>query len=192
MGKGENAGYPAFSPFPIMFSNGSFFRVVKSRDSMVMSKNGILFVFSGEIRCYCNKVDCVPTGYMCKSQLGICYSLVKYKDSNLGPAGSSTVHGCADKLEREPRIRTCAGQPVHHNEAELRDNNTESQTVTNSVEQPEPFIVQNIAEKVSDYTNSVDSSEPHLTCCTQDMCNYKDGVDIQISIGSHANERRGK
>ena len=30
--KGENAGLPAFSPFPTMFSRAFFFKVVKSRD----------------------------------------------------------------------------------------------------------------------------------------------------------------
>ena len=33
VGKGENAGYPAFSPFNTMFSNGFFFKVGKSPDS---------------------------------------------------------------------------------------------------------------------------------------------------------------
>ena len=43
VGKGENAGYqhfllfPAFSPFPTMFSKGFFVRVVKSRDCVVRS-----------------------------------------------------------------------------------------------------------------------------------------------------------
>ena len=31
VGKGENAGLPAFSPFPTMFSMGFFRRVIKSR-----------------------------------------------------------------------------------------------------------------------------------------------------------------
>ena len=29
VGKGENAGLPAFSPFPTMFSKGFFYRVIK-------------------------------------------------------------------------------------------------------------------------------------------------------------------
>ena len=36
VGKGEKCWLPAFSPFPTMFSKGFFFRVVKSRDCMVM------------------------------------------------------------------------------------------------------------------------------------------------------------
>ena len=34
-GKGENAGYQRFSPFPTVFSEAVFFRVVKSRDCEV-------------------------------------------------------------------------------------------------------------------------------------------------------------
>ena len=37
VGKGENAGLPAFSPFPTMFSKGFFLHVVKSRDCVVKS-----------------------------------------------------------------------------------------------------------------------------------------------------------
>ena len=32
VGKGENAGLPAFSPLPTVFSTALFFRVVKSQD----------------------------------------------------------------------------------------------------------------------------------------------------------------
>ena len=35
VGKGENAGNPAFSPFFTMFSKGYFPRVVKSKDCVV-------------------------------------------------------------------------------------------------------------------------------------------------------------
>ena len=37
VGKGENAGFPAFSPFPTLFSNGFLCRVVKSCDCVVKS-----------------------------------------------------------------------------------------------------------------------------------------------------------
>ena len=36
VGNGENAGFPAFSPCPTMFSTGPFFfRVIKIRDCVV-------------------------------------------------------------------------------------------------------------------------------------------------------------
>ena len=38
MGKGENAGLPAFSPFPIMFSKGFSYRVIKSPDCVLKCK----------------------------------------------------------------------------------------------------------------------------------------------------------
>ena len=37
VGKGENAGYQQFSPFPTVFSKAFFLRVVKSRDCVVKS-----------------------------------------------------------------------------------------------------------------------------------------------------------
>ena len=37
VGKGENAGKPAFSPLPTMFSKGFFLRVVQSRNCVVKS-----------------------------------------------------------------------------------------------------------------------------------------------------------
>ena len=44
-GKGENAGYQHFSPFPTMFSKGFFFRVVKSWDCVVKwHQNKIHFI----------------------------------------------------------------------------------------------------------------------------------------------------
>ena len=38
LGKGENAGFPAFSPFTIMFSKALCLRVVKNRDCVERSK----------------------------------------------------------------------------------------------------------------------------------------------------------
>ena len=35
VGKGENAGYQAFSPFPTVFSTAVFFGVVKNRNCVV-------------------------------------------------------------------------------------------------------------------------------------------------------------
>ena len=35
VGKGENAGYQQFSPFPTVFSKALFFRVIKSRDCVI-------------------------------------------------------------------------------------------------------------------------------------------------------------
>ena len=36
VGKGENAGYQQFSPFPtVFFSKALFFRVIKSRDCVI-------------------------------------------------------------------------------------------------------------------------------------------------------------
>ncbi|KAK3592027.1 hypothetical protein CHS0354_031540 [Potamilus streckersoni] len=51
-------------------------------------------MIEGEIRCQCNESGCVTSAYMCKSQAGICYSLLK---SLHGPT-TDAVHGCLDNL----------------------------------------------------------------------------------------------
>ncbi|XP_078702855.1 BMP and activin membrane-bound inhibitor homolog [Branchiostoma floridae x Branchiostoma belcheri] len=52
----------------------------------------LVAVVKAEIRCYCNTPTCVTTGYMCKSELGICYSdlLGDYRKH------SPPEHGCID------------------------------------------------------------------------------------------------
>jgi len=44
------------------------------------------------VRCYCNETACVSTGYICKSQIGLCFS-----QSTPGVA-TLVTHGCADSL----------------------------------------------------------------------------------------------
>ncbi|KAG5268473.1 hypothetical protein AALO_G00212970 [Alosa alosa] len=48
----------------------------------------------GEIRCYCDAPHCVATGYMCKSELGACFTRV------LDPlsVNSPLTHGCVDSF----------------------------------------------------------------------------------------------
>ena len=48
---GKVGKLPAFSPFPIVFSKGSFFRVVKSRDYVGKSFFNCLFLWSIRIIC---------------------------------------------------------------------------------------------------------------------------------------------
>lgn len=61
------------------------------------------FSVSGEIRCYCNESGCVSTGYMCKSSLGKCYSMLTYEGDI-----THSVHGCLDSVKTEDR-NLCSG-----------------------------------------------------------------------------------
>lgn len=143
----------------------------------------IVSVVDGEIRCYCNESGCVTTGYMCKSQLGMCYSHIKYKNPS-DPSLTTIVSGCADTLQEEPRIRTCVVSKIDNNMAEDLESNA-----TNDVEIKEAIVVEPSNSNVHE-TNNVDSSEPELICCTQDMCNYRDSYELSIII-DQAPDRKG-
>ncbi|ESO99695.1 hypothetical protein LOTGIDRAFT_151562 [Lottia gigantea] len=52
-----------------------------------------LAVIEGEIRCYCNESGCINTGYMCKSNIGQCYTAVRFDGER-----TRSTHGCADTL----------------------------------------------------------------------------------------------
>lgn len=57
-------------------------------------------VAKADIRCHCNLAPCVSTGYMCKSELGLCFSeSVQMTSSALNPAATTAPrHGCVDLL----------------------------------------------------------------------------------------------
>lgn len=57
-------------------------------------------VAKADIRCHCNLAPCVSTGYMCKSELGLCFSEnVKMTSSVLNVAATTAPrHGCVDLL----------------------------------------------------------------------------------------------
>lgn len=140
-----------------------------------------LSTIEGEIRCYCNESGCVSTGYMCKSQLGTCYLQVTYSETDAMPA---FVHGCADKLA-ESILRTCTNSVVADNEnpsQNISENSVESGSDLYKVEITESNV-NNIVD------NSVDpSQEQTITCCSNDMCNYRDSMDISIVIDTQSND----
>ncbi|KGL79223.1 BMP and activin membrane-bound inhibitor, partial [Tinamus guttatus] len=64
----------------------------------------------GEIRCYCDAAHCVATGYMCKSELGACFSRLLDPRNTQSPL----AHGCLDSVARPqvgPRARSEASAP---------------------------------------------------------------------------------
>lgn len=67
-----------------------------------------VFLFPGEIRCYCDAPHCVATGYMCKSELNACFTKV------LDPlsANSPLTHGCLDPIANAADICSSNSQRV--------------------------------------------------------------------------------
>lgn len=56
-------------------------------------------VVRADIRCHCNLAPCVSTGYMCKSELGMCFSESVQMTSSLNAAATTAPrHGCVDLL----------------------------------------------------------------------------------------------
>ncbi|KAM8810370.1 BMP and activin membrane-bound inhibitor homolog [Eudromia elegans] len=63
----------------------------------------------GEIRCYCDAAHCVATGYMCKSELGACFSRLLDPQNTHSPL----AHGCLDSVASS--VELCpARQPRNH------------------------------------------------------------------------------
>lgn len=141
-----------------------------------------LSVIEGEIRCYCNESGCVTTGYMCKSQLGTCYLQVTYSNADSMP---TVVHGCADKLT-ERILRTCTGTTITDSDEKLKQNISDNTVEDNSSLYKVEITDSNVNNIVE---NSVDPSHDQtITCCSNDMCNYRDSLDISIVIDTQSNE----
>lgn len=124
---------------------------------------------------------------MCKSHLGMCYSLVKVNDGV-----KSIVSGCADSLQQEPELSTCAGRGAERNVADVIVNETDVISDVNGVEIKETTVIETVKETDEVKDNNVDTPRPGLTCCTQDMCNYRDSNEITFTIDTrtHLNGKR--
>ncbi|KAL4222988.1 hypothetical protein ACF0H5_019029 [Mactra antiquata] len=144
----------------------------------------LLFMYSiatieGEIRCYCNESGCVTTNYMCKSQLGMCYTHIKYKDSNMDPSQTTIVSGCADTLQQEPRMRTCVVGG---------DTGGLTETVENITNENVGLEIQETVVVGAD--SNIKDSDAELLCCTLDMCNYRGSNELSVII-DQAQDRKG-
>ena len=119
---------------------------------------------------------------MCKSQLGTCYTQVTYSDPETMP---TVVHGCADKLT-ESILRTCTDSTLTEDtklNQNISENSVENASNLYKVEITDSSVNNNINE------NSVDPSlQPTVTCCSNDMCNYRDSLDISIVIDTQSND----
>uniref|UniRef100_A0A1A8HWH7 BMP and activin membrane-bound inhibitor homolog n=1 Tax=Nothobranchius kuhntae TaxID=321403 RepID=A0A1A8HWH7_NOTKU len=62
----------------------------------------------GEIRCYCDALHCVATGYMCKSEVNTCFTKV------LDPlsANSPLTHGCLDPTSSAADMCSISRRPA--------------------------------------------------------------------------------
>ncbi|XP_069110504.1 BMP and activin membrane-bound inhibitor homolog [Argopecten irradians] len=73
---------------------------------LLMTMVYCLAAIEGEIRCYCNEPGCISTSYMCKSPLGMCYSLVSREGET-----KRTTQGCVDSLVRQQQ-NLCSGEAL--------------------------------------------------------------------------------
>uniref|UniRef100_S4RHC5 BMP and activin membrane-bound inhibitor homolog n=1 Tax=Petromyzon marinus TaxID=7757 RepID=S4RHC5_PETMA len=64
----------------------------------------------GEIRCYCDAAHCVPTGYMCKSEMSVCFRRVLEPTDPRSPL----AHGCIEALSPSPPHPCHAPRPRNH------------------------------------------------------------------------------
>ena len=98
----------------------------------------------------------------------------------------TVVHGCADKLT-ESILRTCTGSPITDDENEKLNQNISENSVESASNLYKVEITESNVNNIID--NSVDPSlEPTVTCCSNDMCNYRDSVDISIVIDTQSND----
>ncbi|KAK4304485.1 hypothetical protein Pmani_023576 [Petrolisthes manimaculis] len=129
----------------------------------------------GEVRCYCNLPRCVTQGYMCKSVLGACFtrntptpthSYTHIHHNNKQYRHWAPMHGCLELLP-EDRQKECASKAV--------------------------LLPQKVT-RASTSSQQPSQSDPDLTCCSHDMCNYRDfDVYIQVdrgAINSHTDMKK--
>lgn len=107
----------------------------------------------------------------------------------MDPGHSTIVSGCADTLQEEPRIRTCAVTGIRH-VAETHINDTTAANESNDVEMKEIVVDKPAKADINENNNNVDPVRQELICCTLDMCNYRDSVELSIII-DQAPDRKG-
>lgn len=108
----------------------------------------------------------------------------------MDPSQSTIVSGCADTLQEEPRIRTCAVNGNGNKIAGTNSNNTTHTNEPNDVEMKETIVVEPAKADINEINNNVDPTKQELICCTLDMCNYRDSYELSVII-EQAPDRRG-
>jgi len=129
----------------------------------------------------------VSSSYMCKSQLGMCFTHVKVKDGV-----KSIVSGCADSLQEEPQMRTCAGtgNGLVHPELPSNDTSGADDVIADVTgEGHHAAVVESGVRESGSSQHLVEAvPEASLRCCTLDMCNYRDSNEITITIDTKTND----
>jgi hypothetical protein len=109
----------------------------------------------------------------------------------MDPSTSTIVSGCADTLQEEPRIRTCAVNGVGNKMTQTSVNTTTVVKESNDVEIKETVVVEPVKVDINEINNNVDPTKQELICCTLDMCNYRDSYELSVII-EQAPDRRGR
>ncbi|XP_069981316.1 uncharacterized protein [Penaeus vannamei] len=132
----------------------------------------------GEVRCHCNLPRCVTVGYMCKSSLGACFTRPTPMPT---PAPATRrlyqrrtpTHGCLELLPEDRHAECATKAGVSNKSIILRSQKTSAkmvETTSNSASRPTPSA-----------SPTLPPADPNLTCCSQDMCNYRD-LDVFIRV----------
>ncbi|XP_063586833.1 uncharacterized protein LOC134764188 [Penaeus indicus] len=147
-------------------------RVPPHCDSQTSYRDG------GEVRCHCNLPRCVTVGYMCKSTLGACFTRPTPMPT---PAPATRrlyqrrtpTHGCLELLPEDRHAECATKAGVSNKSIILRSQKTSAkmvETTSNSASRPTPSA-----------SPTLPPADPNLTCCSQDMCNYRD-MDVFIRV----------
>ncbi|XP_069956787.1 BMP and activin membrane-bound inhibitor homolog isoform X2 [Cherax quadricarinatus] len=117
-----------------------------------------VFSKGGTVRCYCNLPRCVTMGYMCKSILGACFTrntptpTHAYSQARKVYHRYAPMHGCVELLSMGRHAECLRKGEVHSMETR---------------ETPVPVIQLH--------------PDPDLTCCNQDMCNYRN-INVYVQV----------
>ncbi|XP_005111345.1 uncharacterized protein LOC101862761 [Aplysia californica] len=117
-----------------------------------------LAVIEGELRCYCNESGCVTTGYICKSAAGRCFTAVEVRGET-----THQTHGCLDSLPEPQRASCRPVMDVVSASASARANGVKSPPGVGS-------------------GGGGGGGLPLLLCCDEDMCNYREDLDVSIIL----------
>nr|XP_053652655.1 BMP and activin membrane-bound inhibitor homolog [Cherax quadricarinatus] len=126
-----------------------------------------VFSKGGTVRCYCNLPRCVTMGYMCKSILGACFTrntptpTHAYSQARKVYHRYAPMHGCVELLSMGRHAECLRKGEVHSMETR---------------ETPVPVIQLH--------------PDPDLTCCNQDMCNYRN-INVYVQVDGNYDSQTG-
>jgi len=109
------------------------------------------------VRCYCNEPACVSTAYICKSQVGLCFS------QSTPDVATAVSHGCADSLSAH-LLRAC----------------TKTDTESHVIDQQQQQQVVRCCAK--DLCNYVTSRSGWFKCKFTNLCRHDSIITASLTM----------